>query len=100
MMLSLLPHIRHLDIARTASGQLPLDALPVGFVVETAKIVQVVQEQCVYIDTGVAGVKGFAHVCHFEEASNSRSLAFQIKDLILSPQVQVHSKSHQFIAEG
>ena len=60
--LSLLPHIVALDIAKTASGQLPLEALPIGYVVEAAKVVEVIEDQGVYVDIGVDGVRGFVHV--------------------------------------
>jgi rRNA biogenesis protein RRP5 len=60
--LSLLPHIINLDVAKTASGQSPLEALPVGYIIEQAKVVEVVEDQGVYVDIGVDGVKGFVHV--------------------------------------
>ena len=60
--MSLLPHIFVLDIAKTASGQLPLETLPVGYVVEAAKVVEVIEDQGVYVDIGVDGVRGFVHV--------------------------------------
>jgi rRNA biogenesis protein RRP5 len=54
-----------LDVAKTASGQTPLDALPVGFIVEAAKVTEVLEDQGVYVDIGVDGVKGFVHVNPF-----------------------------------
>jgi rRNA biogenesis protein RRP5 len=58
----MLPHVLALDIPKTGSGQYPLDALPVGFIVEAAKVVQVVEQQGVYVDIGIDGVTGFVHV--------------------------------------
>lgn len=60
--LSVLPHIVSLDVAKTTSGQLPLEALPVGYIVEAAKVVEVIEDQGVYADIGVDGVRAFAHV--------------------------------------
>jgi len=60
--LSALPHIISLDVAKTASGQSPLEALPVGYVVEAAKVSEVIEDQGVYVDIGVDGVRGFVHV--------------------------------------
>ena len=60
--LSTLPHVLTLDVAKTASGQLPLEALPVGFIVEAAKVIQDVQDQGIYVDIGIDGVRGFVHV--------------------------------------
>ena len=60
--LSILPHIVKLDVAKTASGQAPLDALPIGFIIEAAKITKIVENQGVYVDIGVDGVPGFVHV--------------------------------------
>lgn len=56
-----------LDVAKTASGQTPLDALPVGFIVEAAKVTEVVEDQGIYVDIGVDGVKGFVHVHPFSK---------------------------------
>jgi ribosomal protein S1 len=39
-----------------------LEALPVGYIIEQAKVVEVVEDQGVYVDIGVDGVKGFVHV--------------------------------------
>jgi hypothetical protein len=58
----MLPHVLALDTPKTGSGQYPLDALPVGFTVEDAKVIQVVEKQGVYVDISVDGVKGFVHV--------------------------------------
>jgi rRNA biogenesis protein RRP5 len=60
--LSILPHVISLDVAKTASGQSPLEALPVGYICEDAKVVEVVEDQGVYVDIGIDGVKGFVHV--------------------------------------
>jgi len=57
-----LPHVIALDIAKTGSGQTPLEALPVGYIVEAAKVTEVIENQGVYVDIGVEGVKGFVHV--------------------------------------
>jgi len=57
-----LPHVISLDIAKTGSGQTPLEALPVGYIVEAAKVTEVNENQGVYVDVGVEGVKGFVHV--------------------------------------
>lgn len=57
-----MPHVLALDTAKTASGQSPLEALPVGYVVEAAKVVEVIEDQGVYVDIGVDGVRGFVHV--------------------------------------
>jgi rRNA biogenesis protein RRP5 len=61
--LSILPHVVNLDVAETASGQTALEALPVGFTVESVKVTEVIEDQGIYVDVGVDGVKGFAHVC-------------------------------------
>jgi hypothetical protein len=66
--LSLLPHIINLDIAKTSSGQVPLDpleALPVGFLVESAKVIEVIEDQGVYVHIGLEDVSGFVHVFPF-----------------------------------
>jgi rRNA biogenesis protein RRP5 len=60
--LSALPHIVNLDVAKTASGQPPLEALPIGFIIEAAKVVKIIENQGVYVDIGVDGVTGFVHV--------------------------------------
>jgi rRNA biogenesis protein RRP5 len=60
--LSILPHVIALENAKTKSGQTPLEALPVGFIVEEAKVTQVVEGLGVYVDIGVDGVKGLVHV--------------------------------------
>jgi len=60
--LSMLPHVLNLAVAKTATGQSPLEALPVGFTLETVKITEVVEDQGVYVDVGVDGVRGFVHV--------------------------------------
>lgn len=60
--MSVLPHILALDVAKTSSGQAPLEALPVGYVVEAAKVVELIEHQGVYVDIGVDGVRGFVHV--------------------------------------
>lgn len=60
--LSILPHVVNLDIAKTASGQAPLDALPIGFIIEAVKVVKIIENQGVYVDIGVDGVPGFVHV--------------------------------------
>jgi rRNA biogenesis protein RRP5 len=51
-----------LDTAKTGSRQTPLDALPVGYIVDAAKVIEVIERQGVYVDIGVNGVKGFVHV--------------------------------------
>jgi len=51
-----------LDVAKTTSGQPPLEALPVGYIVEESKVVEVIEDQGVYVDIGVDGVRGFVHV--------------------------------------
>lgn len=58
----MLPHVLALDTPKTGSGQYPLDALPMGFIVEAAKVTQVVDKQGVYVDIGIDGVIGFVHV--------------------------------------
>lgn len=58
----MLPHVIALDTAKTGSGQSPLEALPVGYIVEAAKVIEVIENQGVYVDIGVDGVKGFVHV--------------------------------------
>lgn len=63
--LSILPHILHLETANTATGQSPLEALPVGFILETVKVTEVVEGQGVYVDVGVEGVRGFVHVSYY-----------------------------------
>jgi len=60
--LSVLPHVLDLEVAKTATGQSPLDALPVGFIVESTKVTEVVEDQGLYVDVGVEGVRGFVHV--------------------------------------
>jgi rRNA biogenesis protein RRP5 len=60
--LSALPHIVNLDVAKTASGQAPLEALPIGFLIEAAKVVKIIENQGVYVDIGVDGFTGFVHV--------------------------------------
>jgi rRNA biogenesis protein RRP5 len=59
--LSVLPHLLRLDRAKTASGQSPLEALPVGFILETVKVIEVLEDQGVYVDIGLDGVRGFVH---------------------------------------
>ena len=61
----MLPHILALETAKTGSEQYPLDALPMGFIVEAAKVTQVVANQGVYVDIGIDGVMGFVHVSSF-----------------------------------
>ena len=39
-----------------------MEALPVGYIVEAAKVTEVIENQGVYVDIGVEGVKGFVHV--------------------------------------
>jgi len=65
--LSLLPHVVELDVAKTKSGQLPLEALPIGFIVESAKVVQVLEDQGVYVDIGVDGIRGFVHISRLSD---------------------------------
>jgi rRNA biogenesis protein RRP5 len=65
------PHVLALDIPKTGSGQYPLDALPMGFIVEAAKVIQVVEQQGVYVDIGIDGVTGFVHVSSSVFRSNS-----------------------------
>jgi len=88
---SILPHIVNLDIAKTSSGQNPLEALPVGFIVESVKVTEIVEDQGAYVDVGVGGVKGFVHVLSAPEQSDNRFLVslmsesiifFQILDLL------------------
>jgi ribosomal protein S1 len=58
-----------LNVAKTKSQQSPLEALPVGYIIEAAKVTEVVEDQGVYVDIGVDGVKGFAHVYIHHEMS-------------------------------
>jgi rRNA biogenesis protein RRP5 len=63
--MSLLPHIIDLDVAKTSSGQIPLEpleALPVGFIVESVKVIEVMEDQGVYVDIGLENITGFVHV--------------------------------------
>jgi rRNA biogenesis protein RRP5 len=60
--LSILPHIITLENAKTSSGQIPLAALPIGFIVEEAKVTRVIDGLGVYVDVGVDGVNGLVHV--------------------------------------
>ena len=66
--LSVLPHILNLEVAKTKTGQTPLETLPIGFILETAKITDVIPEQGVYVDVGVDGVKGFVHVSRLSDS--------------------------------
>ena len=100
--LSILPHVINLDIAKTASGQVPLDALPIGFIIESAKVVKIIENQGVYVDIGVDGVQGFVHVNPLSTKylmidlsvvrSKSRLITFQRQNLqsIIRPSRKSH----------
>lgn len=95
--LSVLPHIVSLDTAKTASGQFPLDALPIGFVIEAAKIVKIIENQGVYVDIGVDGVSGFVHVNTLRFQSHVRFPDYQIKESTHYLQMIKLSKYHRYI---
>jgi len=98
--LSTLPHIASLDTAKTQSGQFPLEALPIGFIVESAKVIQVIEKQGVYVDVGVEGVKGFVHVYPFLiQSLTIRFLVFLMKELNRYFQILDPSNSHPFIEQ-
>ena len=96
-MLSVLPHIVNLDTAKTASGQSPLDALPIGFVIEAAKIVKIVENQGVYVDIGVDGVQGFVHVNILHFQSHVRFPDYRIKESSHYLQMTKRSKYRRYI---
>ena len=39
-----------------------MEALPVGFTVEAVKVTEVIENQGIYVDVGIDGVRGFVHV--------------------------------------
>jgi hypothetical protein len=86
--LSILPHIINLDVAKTTSGDValnPLEALPVGFVVEAAKVIEVLKDQGVYVDIGLEDINGFVHVHCLKKTSDGRYLSFPMTESTQSP---------------
>ncbi|BFZ59560.1 rRNA bioproteinsis protein rrp5 [Saitoella coloradoensis] len=63
--LSLLHHVLELTTASIRQGkarQDPLEALPIGTIVEAAKVKKVEATQGLWLDMGVSGIQGFCHI--------------------------------------
>lgn len=74
--LSLLPHILELKspFSGADAGSDPLEALPVGQIIENAKVVDVELNRGIFLDVHYQGLKGYAHITKLSDTSKPNAL--------------------------